>query len=116
MPAHTHRTVSVFDSPRWSEEDAREALGALERSGQSVAVFAAEHDLDPQRLYSWRRRLGVHAERTMFEELAVPGRGDAVADRFEVVLASGTVVRVPARFDAEALSRLLSVLAQSVAC
>jgi hypothetical protein len=35
---------------------------------------------------------------------------------FEVVLASGVVVRVPASFDAVALVRLLDVLAQARAC
>jgi hypothetical protein len=44
--------------PRWTEQDARNALAALRRSGKPVSVFAAEQGLDPQRLYSWRRRLG----------------------------------------------------------
>ena len=47
-----------FDRLRWTEEDARNALKALHESGKSVSVFAAEHGIDPQRLYSWRRRLG----------------------------------------------------------
>ncbi len=83
-----------------------------------VAVFAAEHGLDPQRLYSWRRWLGK-AEPTTFQELIVrpPPRmsvidGDAP---FEVALPSGVVVRVPASFNAAALERLLEVL-QARAC
>ena len=63
--------VSLFDRPRWSVEDARAVLAALDQSGQSVSVFAAEHGLDPQRVYVWRRRLGVGAEATMFREIAV---------------------------------------------
>jgi len=54
----TRRHGSPFDRPRWTEQDAREALDAPARSGQSIAAFAAEHGLDPQRLYAWRRRLG----------------------------------------------------------
>ena len=109
------RAVSVFDRPRWSEDEAREVLTALARSGQSVGAFAADHELDPQRLYCWRRRLGACAEATAFEELVIGG-GAADANRFEIVLRSGTVVRVPASFDAEALASLLTVVTQSAAC
>jgi hypothetical protein len=115
MPAPARHAVSVFNRPRWSEDEAREALAALGRSGQSVSAFAAEHDLDPQRLYSWRRRLGARAERTTFQELAILPEA-AGAGSFEIVLASGTVVRVPWRFDTEALASLLAVVAQSLAC
>jgi transposase-like protein len=53
------RAVSVFERPRWSEEEAREVLTALARSGQSVGAFAAGHDLDPQRLYCNPSSIGV---------------------------------------------------------
>jgi transposase-like protein len=56
MPTKT--VTSPFARPRWTEQDARDALAALHRSGTSVRAFATEHGLDPQRLYSWRRRLG----------------------------------------------------------
>jgi transposase-like protein len=118
MPSPPHG--SPFNCPRWTEQDAREVLAALGRSGKPVSVFAAEHGVDPQRVYLWKRRLGG-AERTTFQELIVrpPARG-AVADtedtRFEIVLASGDVVRVPRSFDAAALARLLEVLAQARAC
>ena len=104
--------ASLFNRPRWTEQEARAALAALERSRKPVSVFAAEHGLDPQRLYSWRRRLG-RAKPTTFQELIVrPARisitdGDAP---FEVVLPSSVVVRVPASFNARALERLLEVL------
>jgi hypothetical protein len=105
---------------RWTEEDAREVLAALRRSGKSVGEFAGEHGLDPQRVYLWRRRLGK-AEPTLFQELIVrPAAPRAVPDAggnlFEIVLASGDVVRVPPSFDGAALARLLEVLAQVRAC
>ena len=111
---------SPFNRPRWTERDAREAIAALDRSGQPVSLFAAEHGLDPQRVYFWRRRLGG-AERTTFQELIVrpPGRrsaDDTEGTAFEIVLASGDVVRVPPSFDSAALARLLEVLAQARAC
>ena len=109
---------SPFDRPRWTEQDARHALAALQRSGKPVSVFAAEQGLDPQRLYSWRRRLGK-AEPTMFQELVVrsapPISSTDGRAPFELVLRSGVVVRVPSSFEAAALERLLEVL-RSGAC
>jgi hypothetical protein len=63
MPTEVSR--SSFGRLRWTEQDARNALAALQRSGKAVSVFAAGHGLDPQRLYSRRRRLG-EAEPTTF--------------------------------------------------
>jgi transposase-like protein len=108
----TSPATSPFDRPRWSIEDAREVIAALERSGQSVSVFAAEHGLDPQRVYGWRRRVGARAERTTFREVTVP----LESSRFEVILGSGARVRVPRDFDGEALVRLLEALAQADVC
>jgi hypothetical protein len=110
--------LSPFNLPRWNEQDARQVLDALERSGQPVGVFAVEHGLDPQRIYMWRRRLGASAERSTFQELVVRAGATTAdaSDRFEVVLASGTTIRVPASFDVDALERLLNVLSRAGAC
>jgi transposase-like protein len=108
---------SPFARPRWTEQDARHALAALKRSGKPVSVFAAQYGLDPQRLYSWGRRLGK-AEPTAFRELIVrPFARSSIEGEasFEVILSSGVVVRVPSSFDAAALERLLEVL-QARAC
>jgi hypothetical protein len=104
---------SPVERLRWTEQDARSALAALRRSGKPVSVFAAERGLDPQRLYSWRRRLGK-AEPTTFEELTVRSSPRiSVVDGdgpFEVAFPSGVVVRVSASFNPAALERLLEVL------
>jgi hypothetical protein len=118
MPTPPHS--SPFNCPRWTERDAREVIAALDRSGQPVSAFAAEHGLDPQRVYLWRRRLGG-AERTTFQEVIVrpPGRrsgAETQGSAFEIVLVSGAVVRVPPSFDSVTLARLLEVLAQARAC
>src|SRR5271166_3963118 len=104
---------SPFARPRWNEADARAVIAALERSGQPVAVFAASHGLDPQRVYLWRRRL-AEGEDTTFREVVVgpSSAAQATNEPFEVVLASGSIVRVPPCFDADALARLLHVLSQ----
>jgi len=107
------RPESVFARPRWSEGDAREVMTALARSGKSVSAFAEEHGLDPQRVYLWRRRFGVSAEATTFQEVLVQPSQRAP---FEVTLSSGAVLRVPATFDADALWRLLGVMVRAGAC
>jgi transposase-like protein len=108
-----------MDRRRWTAEDARKVLAAQDRSGQSVNAFAAEHGLDPQRLYQWRRRLGK-AERTTFREVIVrppsPLVAEALSARFEIALPSGEVLRVPASFESADLVRLLEVLARTRAC
>jgi hypothetical protein len=113
-------TRSPFDRPRWTEQDARIVLAALEQSGKPLRAFAEEHGLDPQRLYIWRRRV-AGGDNTTFRELIVrpssaPSVRDADGTPFEIVLSSGVVVRVPPSFDAAALARLLDVLTQAQAC
>jgi hypothetical protein len=110
---------SPYDASRWTESQASEVIAALERSGKSVAAFAAEHALDPQRVYLWRRRVAGGNGSTFREIVVRPSSVVSVGDRngpFEVVLPCGIAVRVPASFDAVALSRLLEVLVQARAC
>jgi len=110
---------------RWTAEDAGQALAALERSGLTLTAFAIGEGLDPQRLSRWRRRLGGAAS-PVFEEVVVADPVASILDSdaarraerelFEVVLASGRVVRVPASFDAGALRRLLAVAEEVRPC
>ena len=92
---------------------------ALERSGKSVCKFAEEHDLDPQRLWLWRRRV-AGGDNTTFRELIVrPAEPTTTAQErpaFEIGLPSGIVIRVPAAFEPAALAQLLDVLAQARTC
>jgi hypothetical protein len=44
MPTSPDR--SPFNRPRWTEQDAREVLAALARSGKPLSAFAADHRLD----------------------------------------------------------------------
>lgn len=106
MPA---RSRSPFARPRWTEGQACEVISALEPSGKPLSTFAAEHGLDPQRAY-YRRVAG--GDRTRFREvIARPSEpGARLGASFEIVLASGDVVRVPPSFDATALERLREIL------
>jgi len=45
MPTSTDR--SPFKRPRWTEQDAREVLAALARSGNPLSAFALDHGLGP---------------------------------------------------------------------
>lgn len=115
VPAHTLRL------PRWSSEQARSVLAALAASGLSVAQFAREHDLDPQRLFAWRRKLAASAPAPTpsaasvhFVELA-PGLPSttatpAPAARYEVQLSNGERLRVEGAFEVDSVRALLALL------
>jgi transposase-like protein len=108
-----------FDSPRWTEADARVVLEALARSGQSVRDFAERHGLDPQRIYLWRRRV-AGGVRTTFREVVVRAAPASTTETqgsvFELTLASGVTIRVPPSFNAEALTRLHEVVGRAHPC
>lgn len=45
----------------WTAEDARRVLDEWQRGGGSLAEFSRQHDIDPARLYWWRKRLANDA-------------------------------------------------------
>ena len=86
-------------------------------SGESLSAFAQRHGIDPQRLYSWRRKLDAarggdsSAPSEAFVPVrVVPEARTTPASAFELVLGMGRVIRVSADFDAQALRRLVEVL------
>ena len=87
-------------------------------SGLSVRAFCARHRLPTPTFYAWRRRLQRRAaEPAPFLPVhVVPDTPPQQARPFEVVLADGPVVRVPAGFDPAALRQLLAVLREGGAC
>ena len=107
---------SICRRARWTRDDARAVLVALDRSGKSVRAFAEEHGLDPQRLHAWRRRV-AEGDAVTFRELTVrPQPAIEAPAVFEIALVSGMIVRVPPAFEAPALARLLDVLTQARVC
>ena len=125
MPkTRTPASSTYLKRRRWTAEDAKQALSALDQSGLELSAFATREDLDPQRLWRWRRRLAAPGV-TAFEEIvrrdvAPTLDGGATSpserERFEIVLGSGRVVRVPASFDATALRHLLTIVDEGRAC
>jgi hypothetical protein len=85
-------------------------------SGLSAGEFAAEIGVNARTLTYWKWKLGqseAHDEssrRAEFVEVEAPTCEAAVCEQLEVVLESGVVVRVPARFDADALRRVVAAL------
>lgn len=86
----------------------RKRLERFESSGQSAAAFCREEGVSTPSFYKWRKRLGkAAATPSLLSFIEVEPTQPVV---FEVVLRSGTVVRVPERHSADALTQLLEVL------
>lgn len=106
---------------RWSVVRAREVLADAKQSGEALSAYAQRHGIDPQRLYTWRRRLeAVKAAdssppREVFMPVRVAPETTATpASGFELVLGVGRVIRVGADFDARALRRLVDALEEGL--
>jgi hypothetical protein len=93
-------------------------LEALERSGLSVAAFAAQEGIEAQRVYRWRQRFlsGRSRSSPVFIEVTPPVAKGGSGERYEVVLTTGVVVRVPVEFEAGVLRRLVAALEGSGLC
>ena len=93
------------------QHDAAELLGALERSGQSLAEFCRARGLDGRSLNCWRINLqrdaapGPNSLRLV--ELAAPRSQPAV---YRIVV-DGIEVEVNDHFREDTLARLLAVVA-----
>lgn len=92
---------------RWSE------------SGLPAAEFAAEIGVNARTLTYWKWKLGKPEQRRVtprpeFVEVVPTASprisGGASLDALEVVLGGGVVIRVPARFDADTLRRVVVAL------
>lgn len=119
LPAPVSRALR---HPRWSEAEARLVLDALASSHLSLAQFAREHAIDPQRLYAWRRRIAPTPPRPQRdpEPIAFVRLGDAVATptaaRYEIVLTTGELLRIEGDVHAPSLAAILGVLRAERTC
>jgi hypothetical protein len=110
----------------WRNKEARIAVEAWQRSGQTLAEFSRRHRIRPRRLGRWANRLSAGAEAPGAKVEPVhfhPVRlvtAEKIAeeshDPIEIVLGDGCVVRVPRGFLAADLSRVLQVLATEAGC
>ena len=98
---------------QWGESEAREALDAYARSGQSVAAFARSRGFSVQRLDYWRKRLGRSSAVT-FVPVALPS---TLAPEATIAISVGdVVVRVRESLDIEHVARLVGALARRGPC
>ena len=110
--------AAVAARRHWRRDDARLMIEAWRRSGQTMTAFARFYDIHPERLARWHRLLRAEPQGAVrFHPVRVRGAErhsiDSV-DRIELVLSEGRTIRVPHRFDAEDLRRLLAVMEASV--
>lgn len=84
-----------------------------------AAEFAAEIGVNARTLTYWKWKLGKPEQRRVaprpeFVEVVASSplrtSGGGALDALEVVLSGGVVIRVPARFDADALRRVVAAL------
>jgi transposase-like protein len=92
---------------QWTEQDAREALAEMARTGESVAEFARRRGVSGERVRYWRKRLadGVPAF------VAIPVESDRQGPRIEITTAAVTL-RVREEIDLEHLAALVEVVAR----
>lgn len=117
----------------WHEEHARVVLDAWASSGESMAAFARRHELTVQRLRWWKRWLMPTTTASATDEgdalgvtflpvhvvdhqvVSEPVVGVSTAERLEVVVRGGRVIRVPDAFEPRTLARVVQTL-ETLAC
>ena len=104
---------------QWTEVEARSVLDALKRSGLSIEKFARSRGLVAQRLYWWKKKLGILRAPPSIAPALVPVRVTgprAEARRGEpvtVLLRSGHILKVGRDFDEIAFARVVELLERS---
>ncbi len=109
----------IARSRRWTDEEAQIVIDALVASRLSVRAFAAEHGVQAQRIYLWRRKLGERdsvARRSLeFVEVDArprtwPGR------RYEIVMPNGVRLSIEGGVEASEVRTLVEILRESSSC
>jgi len=120
--SEAHRRVSAppWAGARWTPQDAQRVLEAWRRSGLDLSGWCRREGVEYERVRRWRSQLAVRSRRTATSPTArfLPVRvlesgPSPQAASFELALASGLCLRVPAQFDEVALTRLLRVVEAS---
>jgi hypothetical protein len=100
---------------RWSEEEARDAIEAWQRSGLELDDFAAKNGLEVIRLQRWMAKLKRSANtpetaerRPQMLPVRIVSSASSETEMMEIVLENGVRVRVRAGFDPRALAELIS--------
>jgi hypothetical protein len=105
--ARQHDRLQLSDK----EQFWRDMLLLWQGSAQTIRAFCHAQRLSEPSFYAWRRRFVAQREQQQPTFVAVrvtPTPTTSIP--LELVLASGSVVRVPPGFDADTLRQLLAVL------
>jgi hypothetical protein len=97
----------------WGEAEGRAALAGLETSGLSMAAFSRATGIHSRRLAWWRRRGAAEpASKIEFVPVEVAQPARSASDGVMEVAIGDVRVRVGPGFEADALRRLLAVVAE----
>ena len=107
MPRSSTRLDELHLIRRWTDEEGRIAVEALQASGLSAEDFAARHGLHPLRVARWAARLGPGLPTAMVPVDVVPAPG--VGAVVELVLGS-RILRIPADLHDATLARLIRLV------
>ncbi len=109
--------AAVRGARRWTREQGEWVVSEWQRSGQSLQSFAAEHLIDPQRVYFWSRRSKPwrkgkrgHQARPEIVELKLGPSALSMDRRIDIQLVSGRRLSVAEHIDLYVLERLVAVL------
>ena len=72
MARRTRRTKARGKENHWTVEEARQLLGAWERSGLTMAAFCRKRGIRPRRLYWWRSKLAAWSQKPEPTEQPTP--------------------------------------------
>ena len=109
--------AAVRGARRWSREQGEWVVSEWRRSAQSVQSFAAQHGIDPQRVYFWSKRSKPqrsgkrdHQSRSEIVELKLGASVLGTDRRMEIQLVSGRRLSVTEHISLDLLERVVAVL------
>jgi hypothetical protein len=111
--AVTERLKALAADRYWGEAEGRAALAGLEASGLSMTAFSRATGITARRLAWWRRRGAAEpASKIEFVPVEVARPARSASDGVMEVAIGDVRIRVGPGFDADALRRLLAVVAE----
>lgn len=97
----------------WTDDEARDALAAVHRSGLSLSAFARRHGLCESQLYWWRARLRSHRNVESgirpFVDVRTQALPDCESSGIALVVADVTI-GVARGFDPQTLAQVVAAL------
>jgi hypothetical protein len=99
---------------KWSEVEARGMLAAWKKSGLSIADFAREREIVPQRIYYWLKRVEeLDAQRPQLLPVTVRSEPARRGEPVTLLLRSGHMMKLANGFDEGAFLRVIALLERS---